>query len=182
MKNWKDLLSNAGDKMHPTDVFSFFSNHMDTNSRFEFPSRALHQLDLCLPLHFIFFLLEHANAETCSASKPFEVEFKTEIPSLSIDYMQSHFRAVLQEIQCEGPHANFKWKNGELLLNDKQVEALVAIDRYGLGNRFMGKVAINVDRNYKYRPGERPWFHYENTQEYSEQQVGEHWRISTKLL
>ena len=42
----------------------------------------------------------------------------------------------------------------------------------------MGKVAIHVDRNYKYRPGERPWFYYENGQEYSEQQVEEHtWRV-----
>ena len=62
--------------------------------------------------------------------------------------------------------------------SEKQVAALAEIDKYGLGNRFMGKVTIDVSGNYKYRTGEKPWIHYENKPEYSEQPVREHtWRV-----
>ena len=57
---WKDLLSNSGDHMHPTDVFTFFRYHKDKNSKYAVPTRTSHLLDLCLPLHFIFILLRDA--------------------------------------------------------------------------------------------------------------------------
>ena len=34
---WKDVLSNAGDHMHPTDVVAFFHYHKDRNSKYAVP-------------------------------------------------------------------------------------------------------------------------------------------------
>eukprot|EP00973_Karenia_brevis_P003867 533331-Karenia_brevis.AAC.1 len=36
---WRDWISNAGDKLHPTDVFTFFSYHMKRNNSFAYPSK-----------------------------------------------------------------------------------------------------------------------------------------------
>ena len=92
--------------------------------------------------------------------------------------MRNRFGAVLQGIQYDGTHSNFKLKYKDKLLNEKQVAAVAEIDKYGLGNRFMGKATIDVSGKYKYRRGEKPWFHYENKPEYSEQPVRENtWRV-----
>ena len=92
--------------MHPTELITFFSYQLDHNKKFEYPTRALHQLDLCLPLHFIFFLLQDAAVETCPVSQPFGVEFKTKIPTSLEDYMRNRFRSVLQEIEYDGHGAH----------------------------------------------------------------------------
>ena len=71
LEYWKDLLSNSGDHMHPQDVLTFFRYHKDFNGKFGVPTRTLQFLDLCFPLHFIFFLLRDAIVEPCPESKPF---------------------------------------------------------------------------------------------------------------
>ena len=92
--------------------------------------------------------------------------------------MRNRFGAVLQGIQYDGTHSNFKWKYKDKLVNEKQVAAVAEIDKYGLGNRFMGKATIDVSGKYKYRRGENPWFHCENKPGYSEQPVRENtWRV-----
>ena len=124
------------------------------------------------------FMLQDATVLPCPASNPFEVEFQTEIPTFLIDYMRHRFHAVLQEIHWDGSQPNFKWTSRHLFLKDAQVQELAVIVRFGLGNRSVGKAEINVDHGYRYRPGDRPWFHYNDGPDYSNQPVLEHsWRI-----
>ena len=177
---WRNLISNAGDKLHPTDVFTFFSYHISRNNSFAYPS--IHQ-ELYINSIFVCrcissFLLQNATVLPCAASQPFCVEFQTQIPRFLIDYMRNRFDTVLQDIEWEGSRPNFKWKDRHLFLNVTQVEELAAIVKYGLGNRSMGKAVINVDRGYRYQPGQRPWFHYIDGSDYSDQPVLKHsWRV-----
>eukprot|EP00973_Karenia_brevis_P008701 1176908-Karenia_brevis.AAC.1 len=36
---WRDLISNAGDKLYPTAVFTFFSHHINRNNSSAHPSK-----------------------------------------------------------------------------------------------------------------------------------------------
>ena len=109
---------------------------------------------------------------------PLGVEFKTKIPDFLKNYMRNRFGSVLQEVEYDGSHSNCRWKSKTKQLNEKQIAAIADMDRYGLGNKYMGKAALGVTGKYKYRKGEKPWFLFETKPEYSEQHVREHtWRV-----
>ena len=95
---WQDLLSNAGDTHHPIDVLTFFRYELNRSGNYGYPSRALHQFDICLPLHVIFFLLEEATVVPCATTHPFAVEFHTAIPMYLIEYSRPRFEEVLRDL------------------------------------------------------------------------------------
>ena len=133
---WKNLLSNVDDGFVSKSCFTFFRYHKDKNENFGVPTRTLHAFDLCLPLHFIFYLLQDARSEPCPQSSPFGRQFKTKIPEFLVDYMRPRFQQVERDIVYNVSNANYKWMFNDKALNDNQVAQITKIARCGIGNAY----------------------------------------------
>ena len=77
---WRALISSAGDAKHPTETDCFMHYETGQNKPFGYPTKAVHQFDLSLPLHVIMSLLSNSQRDHCEISKPFGVQFLTPIP------------------------------------------------------------------------------------------------------
>ena len=174
---WKNLLSNVGDFFRHHSSYTFFRYHKDKNKKFGAPTRTLHTLDLCLPLHFIFYLLHDARSEPCPQAKPFGRKFLTKIPRFLVDFKRPRFQEVQRDIVYEGSHDNFKWKYNDKRLNDDQVSQVARIAKCGIGNAFKKEAWVDFSNSYQYTRGERPWVFIDNEQEHVEDVQEHDWRV-----
>ena len=174
---WKNLLSRVDDGFVSQSCFTFFRYHKDKNSYYGVPTRTLQIFDLCLPLHFIFYLLQDARSEPCPQSSPFGRRFKTRIPEYLVDYMRPRFQQVEREIVYNVTNANYTWMFNDKPLNDKMVVQITKLARYGIGNAYKKEAWIDRSGGYQYQAGEKPWVCIENEDEHVEDVLEHEWRV-----